>query len=124
MPKTMNPAIKALVINYAWREAFWELAQTYPSIVASRNLVQGLPRQVVNHAEIAENLEIAMEMAYRMARTDKAIIFDGSYGSINLSPTLGEFLLEKAPKISQMVEEELLPIWLRQRGIDPEEIHN
>lgn len=124
LPKTLNPAVKALVINYAWCEAFWELPQFYPTIIANRDLVKNLPKQVVNHAEIAENLEAAMEMAYRVAKTDKAIIFDGSYGSINLSPALGEFLIEKAPDISRTVEEELLPMWLRQRGVDPEKIHN
>ena len=118
----MNPAIKALVINHAWREAFWDLAVTYPTILASRNLAQALPKQVVKHAEIAENIEKAMERAYRLAKTDKAIVFDGSYGSINLSPALGEFLLEKAPQISQSVEEDLLPMWLKQRGIDPKEV--
>ena len=120
----MNPAIRALVINYAWREAFWELGQTYPTVIASRKLVKGLPRQVVNHAEIAENLETAMKIAYRKAGTDKAIVFDGSYESINLSPALGEFFLEKAPEISRKVGEKLLPMWLKQRGIDPEEVHS
>ncbi len=122
MPKTFNPAIKALVINYSWREAFWELAQFYPIIVAGRDLVKGLPKQIVSGAEIAEDIENAMERAYRIAKTDKAIIFDGSYGSINLSPALGEFMIEKAPEISREVDQELLPMWLRQRGIDPQEV--
>jgi hypothetical protein len=63
-----------------------------------------------------------MKMSCQTAQTDKVIIFDGSYGNINLSPSLGEFLIEKAPEISQKVDEELLPKWLRQRGIDPNSI--
>jgi hypothetical protein len=29
-------------------------------------------------------------------------------------------LMRKAPSVSQNVEENLLPMWLKQRGIDPE----
>jgi hypothetical protein len=50
------------------------------------------------------------------------IIFDGSFGNINCSPSMGEFLLEKAPEVNRRIEKELLPMWLRQRGIDPEKI--
>jgi hypothetical protein len=59
-----------------------------------------------------------------VGKTDKAILFDGSYGAINLTPPLGEHLLERAPEVSRRVDEELLPMWLRQRGIDPEERTN
>ena len=64
------------------------------------------------------DLEDAMKIACRTAQTDKIIIFDGCYGDINLSPSLGAFLIAMAPEISQNVDEELLPKWLRQRGID------
>ena len=33
---------------------------------------------------------------------------------------MGEFLVNKAPEVSRKVDEALLPMWLRQRGIDPE----
>ena len=45
-------------------------------------------------------------------------MFDGSFGSINLSPALAEFLVQKVPEVSRKVDEELLPKWLRQRGFD------
>jgi len=63
-----------------------------------------------------------LDQARRIAGTDKIIVFDGSYGWINLSPSLGEFFLAKAPEVGRRVEEELLPKWLRQRGIDPDNI--
>ena len=120
--RNLNPAIKALVVNYAWREAFVGLALSFPTIVASSTLAQGLSKRISKYATIAENLEEAMEHAYGIAKTQKAIVFDGSYGSINLTQALGEFLLEKAPEVDRRVEEELLPMWLKQRGIDPEQI--
>jgi len=50
------------------------------------------------------------------------MVLDGEkVGSINLSPSMGEFLVNRAPEVSQKVDEVLLPMWLRQRGIDPED---
>ncbi|MEW6663490.1 MAG: hypothetical protein AB1447_14225, partial [Bacillota bacterium] len=66
---------------------------------------------------VAETLEGAMEFAYKAAGTRKVLIFDGAMGGINLSEPLAEFLLKKAPAVSRRVEEELLPKWLRQRGV-------
>jgi hypothetical protein len=37
---------------------------------------------------------------------------------------MAEFMLKKAPKIASEVDEELLPMWLKQRGIDPEAIQD
>ena len=122
IPKTLNQSVKALVINYSWRELFVDLAQTYPTIVADRKLAGGLPKRIMKYAVTAENLEAAMNFAHRVSKTDKVIVFDGSYGSINLSPSLGEFMLKKAPGVSRKVDQDLLPMWLRQRGLDPKEI--
>ena len=118
----LNPAVKAVIINYAWRELFVELPKIYPTIVAGSRLAQGLAKRIQKHALVAEDLEAAMALAQQISKTDKTIVFDGSYGSINLSPAMGRFLLEKAPEINKKVEEELLPLWLTQRGLDPEQI--
>jgi hypothetical protein len=48
------------------------------------------------------------------------IVFDGNFGHINCSPSMARFLLEKAPEVGRKVDEELLPMWLNQRGMDPE----
>jgi hypothetical protein len=71
-------------------------------------------------AQTASDLNKAMDMAYDIHPTDKVIIFDGSFGHINCSRSMAEFLLQKAPEVSREVDEELLPMWLRQRGLDPE----
>jgi len=115
-----NQAVKALVINYSWREFFQGLAFWYPLIITNRKLAQGLPYRLVSRATVTDNVPEALDQARRIAGTDKIIVFDGSYGWINLSPSLGEFFLAKAPAVGRRVEEELLPKWLRQRGIDPD----
>lgn len=114
-----NPAVKALVVNYIWRDQFMEYIQSYPTIVAGIDIAKGVSKAVSKNGIIAEDLESAMETAFHIAKTDKAIVFDGSYGSINLTPSMGEFLMEHAPGVSQKVDNDLLPLWLKQRGIDP-----
>jgi hypothetical protein len=65
-----------------------------------------------------ENLHDAMEKAYEITGTRKVMIFDGTYGAVNCSPELAEELFEKAPEVSRIVDEELLPKWLLQRGLE------
>jgi hypothetical protein len=72
----------------------------------------------MDFAVTAETLEAAMGFAGKIAAADKVIVFDGSFGSITVSPSLAEFMLKKAPEVSQRVDEELFPMWLRQRGIE------
>ncbi|TDT51033.1 hypothetical protein [Fonticella tunisiensis] len=122
----VNPAIKMVVHNYAWGgypSAFF--SNHCPTIVVGREQADLLNRdpqnlQYMEHAVIADNLDAAMEFAYRVAKTDKVIIFDGAVGGINVSTSLAKLLLEKAPIVSKRVDEELLPKWLKQRGINPD----
>ena len=117
--KPLNPAVKALVVNHTWREAFAGLAMVYPVFIADREVAGGLPHRVAARGLVAEDLGRALASAREQTGTDKAIVFDGSYGAINLTPSLGEFMVERAPAVARLVDTELLPKWLRQRGIDP-----
>jgi serine/threonine protein phosphatase PrpC len=58
-----------------------------------------------------------MDHAYKLAKTDKVIIFDGVAGGINCSESLAELLMEKAPEVSREVDEKLMPKWLKQRAL-------
>lgn len=126
--KSVNPAIKALVINHMWLGVpQLELATHIPTFVVGRDLADLLRDDPMNHdfmqyAVTSENLETAMEFARRTARTENVVVFDGSFGALTLSPSLAEQLVERAPDVSRRVEEQLMPKWLRQRGIDPEEL--
>ena len=123
--KAVNPSIKALVINHMWTGmTCTELPMSIPTVVVGRDLADMLITdssnpEFMSFAVTAESLQTAMEFTRRVARTDNIIVFDGSFGSINLSPSMAEFMLKKAPEVSRNVDEELLPKWLRQRGIDP-----
>jgi len=125
--KSVNPAIKALVINHAWLGVpQLELPTHIPTIIVGRDLAEMLAADPMNHdfmkyVVTAENLETAMEFARRIAKTDNVYVFDGCFGAITLSPSLAELLMKKAPEVSRRVDEELMPKWLRQRGFDPAE---
>jgi hypothetical protein len=108
-----NPAVKAVVINSAWK-----LITSYPNMIAANPLVGRHAQRTHGRdkVQVAENLAQAFAMAAEQSGTDKAIAFDGSYGGINVSRSLAEHLLAAAPEVSRSVDEEYLPKWLRQRG--------
>jgi hypothetical protein len=122
---SINTSIKSLVINQMWVGLTCMDAPLYiPTIIANRGMADTLLTdssnpEFMNMAVTAESLEAAVGFARRIAGTENIIIFDGAFGSINLSPSMAEFLLQRAPGVSRKVDEDLLPNWLRQRGMDP-----
>ena len=45
------------------------------------------------------------------------MIFDGSFGSINVSSSLAEHMLKLAPAAAKEVDEVRMPKYLKQRGL-------
>lgn len=118
--------IKALVLNHALIGlSVLSLPMVYPTIVADRAMADVLARDFANpdfleYAEVAGDLFQAVDMAReRAGGSSNLMCFDGSYGAINLTPSMGQQLLEHAPECSRLVDEELLPKYLKQRGLDP-----
>jgi hypothetical protein len=124
----VSTGIRAIVLNHCLIGlSVFSLPLMYPLIVANEEMAETMRRDFANpgfmdSSETATNLVEAVEMAKEQGDSDKIICFDGSYGSINLSPSMAEYLLELAPECGRVVEEELLPRWLKQRGIDPDGI--
>ncbi|AKX94579.1 hypothetical protein MOTHE_c17870 [Moorella thermoacetica] len=120
----VNPAIKMCVHNYAWTgypSAFF--AEQIPTVVVGQEQAELFNRDPLNlnymdYATVIKSTEAAMNFAYRATGTRKVIIFDGAMGGINVSEPLAELLTRKAPAVSERVDNELLPKWLRQRGVD------
>jgi hypothetical protein len=120
----VNPAIKTVVHNYAWTgyPATFFAEQT-PTIMVGQEQAKLFNRDPMNlnymkHALLAEDLDGAMEFAYKTTMTDKVIIFDGATGGLNLSRSLAEHLRKAAPELNEEVDERLLPKWLAQREVD------
>lgn len=122
----VNPAIKMVVQNHAWvgyPSKFF--AEKVPTVVVGRDQADlfNMDSQNLRYMEtavVADSLEGAMEFAHKISGTDNVIIFDGAPGGFNLSVPLAKQLEEAAPRVSAKVEKELLPMWMKQRGIDPQ----
>ena len=119
----VNPALRALVINQAWPGIpMAGLPMEVPTFVAGKEMVALTQMDAANPSfmdlsEPADDLPQAMAMAKEAASTDKVLVFDGSFGYINVSPALAKELFRKAPGVRQQVENHYLPLWLKQRGI-------
>lgn len=123
VPMLINPAIKVIVMNQAWPGINYLGLDETPIVIVGEDHADMWKADHCNPliaevARTATDLEKAMDMAYAIGKTDKVIIFDGNFGHINCSPSMAGLLMEKAPKVSREVDEELLPMWLEQRGID------
>jgi hypothetical protein len=120
----LNPAVRMCVHNYAWTgypSTFF--SEHIPTVVvgqAQADLFNRDPQNLnyMKHAVVSESTEAAMDFARKITGTEKVLIFDGAPGGINLSKPLADFLLQKAPAVSRRVEQDLMPKWLRQRGVD------
>lgn len=120
----VNPAIKMCIHNYAWTgypSVFF--AEQVPTLVVGEEQAQLMrddPQNIyyMDHALVTPSLQEAMRFARRATGTDNLLVFDGAAGGMNVSPPLAELLKEKAPLVSERVEKELLPLWLRQRGLE------
>ena len=114
----MNPAIRMVVHNYAWEgypSAFF--SEHVPTVVVGQKqaeLFDADPQNLdyMKWSVVANRLDDAMHFAYKVAKTDNVIIFDGAMGGINVSESLAELLVRRAPEVSARVDTELMPRWL------------
>lgn len=121
----MGRNMKAAVLNHGLIGlTISSLPFLCPVFVANPNMAEAMRRDFSNsdfmdRATEAPDLFTAIGMAMERGGTDKLLCFDGTYGSMNLSPSMAEHLLAKAPAAAAEIDSGLLDRWLRQRGIDP-----
>lgn len=118
-----NPAIKMLIINYCskgYPGSFF--AQVLPTLVIGpqADLLQGCEQNTffMDYALKVESLQKAVDFARKITKSDNILVFDGAVGGFNVSESLAEEMHRLAPDVNREVDEELMPMWLRQRGID------
>lgn len=121
-----NPAIKALIINYAskgYPSTFF--AQQLPTLVvgAQADFLQGDEQntQFMDFALRVDDLPKAVDFAKRITQTENILLFDGAVGGFNLSEPLVDEMHRLTPEINHEVDQVLMPKWLRQRGIDEQD---
>ncbi len=123
VPMTIHPGCKVIVLHQAWPGINYLGLEGTPIIIVGEDhaamwKADHCNPYIADSARMAPDLRQAMEMAHELCGTDKVILFDGSFGHINCSRSMAEFLVKKAPEVSREVDESLLPMWLQQRGID------
>lgn len=126
VPMLINPAIKTIVINQAWPGINYLGLEETPILMVGKDQADlwradHCNPYIADHAQVVPDLQSAMATAQQLHPTDNVMIFDGNFGHINCSPAMARQLIEKAPEAGRKVEEELLPLWLGQRGISMEE---
>lgn len=118
----INPAIRLCIQNYAWTgypSVFF--AEHVPTVVvgdAQAQLMRDDPQNIyyMDHAMTAPSLKAAMKFARIATGCENVLVFDGAAGGINVSASLADLMMGRAPDVSRRVRNELLPLWLRQRG--------
>lgn len=117
-----NPAIKALIVNYCskgYPGTFF--AQQLPTLVVGpqADLLGNCEQNTtfMNYAVAVEDLKKALDFALHFSKTANVLAFDGAIGGFNVSQPLADKLQRLAPGVSREVDEAMMPLWLKQRGL-------
>jgi hypothetical protein len=120
-----NKALRGIVVNQAWVGAgipYVTMPFTSPMYIVGDEQAD-LWRQdptnplLMDRATTVDTVEAGIEMALARGRTDKVMVFDGSYGHITCNEPMAALLRARAPEVDRVVAHELLPKWLAQRGL-------
>ena len=120
-----NPALRGIVVNQAWVGAgipYVTMPFTTPMYIVGEEQAKLWREDPTNPLLSAKSTTVAsiqegLDLALERGNTDKLMVFDGSYGSLTVNQAMADLLRSRAPAVRREVEEELLPKWLRQRGL-------
>jgi hypothetical protein len=117
-----NPAIKAVVLNYCskgYPGTFFPKLLPVMVVGAQAELMENDEQnaEFMHYAHKMESLPEAAAAARDLAKTDNILVFDGAVGGFNVSESLAGVMRGLAPRISAQVDRQLMPMWLKQRGI-------
>lgn len=117
-----NPAIKAVILNYCskgYPGTFFPKQLPVMAVGAQAELFANDEQnaEFMNYALKVENLPKAVTFARNYAKTENILVFDGAVGGFNVSQSMAEAMHRLAPRISARVDDELMPMWLKQRNI-------
>lgn len=116
---------KGAILNQAWYGCtFWGSAANAPCILVGDELEynfthdsQNMPMMGLPTVEKVSSLTEAIEHLKEKTGTDRYLIFDGSYGYINCSRSAAEDIIERAPKVKALIDNELYPMYMEQRNL-------
>jgi hypothetical protein len=120
-----NKALRGIVVNQAWVGAgipYVTMPFTSPMYIVGDEQARMWEQDptnplLIDRATTVATAEAGIEQALAHGRTDKVIVFDGSYGHITCNEAMADLLRARAPEVDRVVGRELLPKWLAQRGL-------
>lgn len=120
-----NKALRGIVVNQAWVGAgipYVTMPFTSPMYIVGDEQARLWAEDptnplLIDRATVVDDVESGITQALERGRTDKVIVFDGSYGHITCNEAMAQHLRERAPHVDQEVATTLLPKWLGQRGL-------
>jgi hypothetical protein len=120
----LNPAIKHVIHNYAWGgypSSFF--AEKMPTTIVGHEQVETLNRDsqnlnYVKHSNFSPSLLETVTAVKREKGVKYILAFDGATGGFNVNKELADLFKQLSPDIDEKVSRTLLPMWLKQRGLD------
>ena len=122
----LAPGLKTYIINQCWYGITNPYGAMLPTILVGDELTENITKKDVMSkffsympmSKSMKTLPEAVEFAKKNSNGGGFIIFDGSFGFINVSRDVAEEMIRKAPEIAKKVDEELYPKYIKQRGIE------
>ena len=122
MDKSRNP-LGCIIMNQGWYGLNVGFVKRFPSISVGDEFRDLMAQDTFNYRfndypliRKADDLVGAVEMAKEITGNDMIIAYDGSYGYINCTRSAAEQLFANAPGIQKLVDEEMYPKYMAQRG--------
>ena len=122
MDKSRNP-LGCIIMNQGWYGLNVGFVKRFPSISVGDEFRALMAQDTFNYRfndypliRKADDLVGAVEMAKEITGNDMIIAYDGSYGYINCTRSAAEQLFANAPGIQKLVDEEMYPKYMAQRG--------
>jgi len=118
-----NPAVKMVVNNYSFKGYMGDyFAEQIPTILVGQGMQDlfetcEMSPRYTTLTMAAKDLESGVEFAQKAVKTKNVIAVDGVVGGLNVSESLRDFLLSQVANVQREVDEELMPLWLAQRGL-------
>jgi len=125
-PDNPAPGLVSYVLNQCWYG--FPSATKVPLVIIGKELQENIMKKdaMARHTNVlptvnkVDTLPDAVALTQQFCEGSGYLVFDGSFGFINCSRDLAEDMISKAPAIIKLVDEELYPKYMKQRGLEIE----
>ncbi len=123
---SVAPGLRSYIINQCWYGL--PAGAPVPFILVGDELTENITKKDIFSRYLSltptfkscKTLPEAIEYSTQVSNGGGYLIFDGSFGFVNCSRSIAEEMIRKAPGIIKLVDEELYPKYMKQRGLEIE----